>query len=96
MCHRGTPNFLQRHRNKNGYRKIGVYLIDFSHSRGGELSGKHYAIAVTVFNKEHKTFVVVPIISKKSGKNTEVASQLIVKNIKIIQVKKKHSQWLIK
>lgn len=59
---------MQRHRNKNGYRKIGVYLIDFSHSRGGELPGKHYAIAVTVFNKEHKTFVVVPITSKKSGK----------------------------
>lgn len=48
--------------------KFGVYLIDFSHSRGGELSGKHYAIAVTVFNKDHKTFVVVPITSKKSGK----------------------------
>lgn len=48
--------------------KFGVYLINFSKSRGGELSGNHYAIALTNFNKEHKTFLVAPITSKKSGK----------------------------
>lgn len=48
--------------------KFGVYLINFYASTGGELSGKHYAIAITDFNKEHKTFVVIPITSKKSGK----------------------------
>lgn len=48
--------------------RFGVYLINFYQNKGGELSGKHYAIAVTGYNKEHKTFVVVPITSKKSGK----------------------------
>lgn len=48
--------------------KFGVYLINFSNSRGGELSGKHYAVALTSLNREHKTFLVAPITSKKSGK----------------------------
>lgn len=48
--------------------KFGVYLVNFYKSTGGELSGKHYAIAITDFNKEHKTFVAIPITSKKSGK----------------------------
>lgn len=48
--------------------KFGVYLINFSNSRGGELSGNHYAVALTDFNKDYKTFVVAPITSKKSGK----------------------------
>lgn len=48
--------------------KFGVYLVNFSNSRGGELSGKHYAVALTSLNREHKTFLVAPITSKKSGK----------------------------
>lgn len=48
--------------------KFGVYLVNFSKSRGGELSGNHYAVALTNFNKDHKTFLVAPITSKKSGK----------------------------
>ena len=48
--------------------KFGVYLVNFSKSRGGELSGNHYAVALTNFNKDHKTFLVAPITSKKPGK----------------------------
>lgn len=48
--------------------KYGVYLVNFYNSTGGELSGKHYAIAITELNKEHKTFVAIPMTSKKKGK----------------------------
>lgn len=48
--------------------RFGVYLVNFYNSTGGELSGQHYAIAITDFNKEHKTFLAVPMTSKKSGK----------------------------
>lgn len=50
------------------FEKFGVYLVNFYNSRGGELTGKHYAVAVTDLNKSDKTILVVPLTSKKEGK----------------------------
>lgn len=50
------------------YDIYGVYLVDFKKNMGGELSGKHYAIILTCIHKSYKTFLAMPITSKKAGK----------------------------
>lgn len=46
---------------------LGIYLVDFGNNRGGEFSGKHYALILTTLSKD-KTVLAAPITSKKSGK----------------------------
>ena len=70
---------------------LGVYLIDFKINEGGELSNKHYGLVLTKMSSSDKTFLVAPMTSKKEIKDIEEGLLLFVKNIKIIQVLKKHS-----
>lgn len=47
---------------------FGVYLIDFKNNFGGELSGRHYGVALSNISNKDDTFLVAPITSKKQGK----------------------------
>lgn len=69
---------------------FGVYLIVFKINEGGELSNKHYGLVLTKMSSSDKTFLVAPMTSKKEIKDIEEGLLLFVKNIKIIQVLKKH------
>lgn len=45
----------------------GVYLVNFKNNVGGEMSGKHYALALSGISPKDKTLLVAPITSKKIG-----------------------------
>ena len=62
---KGMPNFCEGVRNM--YDVLGVYLVSFEKNKGGELSGKHYALILTPLSNDN-TLLVAPITSKKSGK----------------------------
>ena len=47
---------------------FGVYLIVFKINEGGELSNKHYGLVLTKMSSSDKTFLVVPMTSKKRNK----------------------------
>lgn len=50
------------------YQLYSVYLVDFKGNIGGELSGKHYAVALTNEILPDNIILVAPITSKKKGK----------------------------
>ena len=46
---------------------LGIYLVDFGKNIGREISGKRYAVVISEPSKKDGTFLVAPLISKKSG-----------------------------
>lgn len=65
---------------------LGVYLVDFGQNVGGEISGKRPAIVISKKSPKDKTFLVVPITSKKSG--TKYRGGFTIDNLKYLPTSK--------